>query len=159
NLGDIVGLVLLIIDRREDRDGGPRLPEELQLERLGILLVDVLLNLGRIVSGFDERPDPIHPSAVMPIPAAYAHAELVLHEGKTQRCAGFVVRASALDTRHFAPTVNLHFIQVRARRDESDRAALGACAEKGALRPAQDFDALEVEDEWIGSGGGDADHA
>src|SRR5690606_14535882 len=71
---------------------------------------------------------------------------------------GLVVRASALDALQLGPSVDLHLVQIRTGRNESYRAALGACTEERTLRSAKHLDALEIADQWIGRGGGHSDH-
>ena len=88
----------------------------------------------------------IDPTAVLAAPDADAKTERVIDDRAARRSAQLVALCAVLGVGEIAAQITRIGMEARIRRDEANRSAFGACAEQGALRPAQHLDALEVED-------------
>ena len=87
----------------------------------------------------------IDPAADVLIGADDAQGCDALHEGQIQHRIFGVVETTAVGAREHAFGVDIEVLQVRLVGHEFDRAAHGAGAIEGALRAAQDFDPVEIE--------------
>ena len=163
------------IDRRGQRDG--RRADG--VERRAVVLLDVLIveagldvqpvvrrevqgaaedrRVGRVAVGLAVvRILPaltVDPAAFFALQEADAEAQLAFDDRAADGHAGFVARIAVIDDAGPGASIDAVVGQARGRRDEADGAALRARAEQGALRTAQHFDALEVEDVGHGRAG------
>ncbi len=89
-------------------------------------------------------------TAVVAVLRRHAQPKHTVDDGNIQYAAGVVIAAAVLGVSAFNPRPAAIFMGIGLRRDEADRASLGACAVEGALRSAQNFDPIDVDQPRLG---------
>ena len=92
-------------------------------------------------------------AAIAAMPGADAEAEFVRHDRSAEGGTGLVTRVALVGVAGVDAGISAVLSETGFGRDEADRATLGARSEQGSLRPAQDFDPVEIE--HLGEGGAD----
>src|SRR5208283_5676618 len=138
---DIIGLAILVHKARGNGYVVVHGPLGGQAQGDRVLEIGVASHDGGGIVGIHA----VDPAAVTPVPDTAADSQDVVDNRFAGGNAGFVARRPPFRESDLAAGVQVRFVQARLGHDVAHGTTLGAGAEQGPLRAAQDFHPIQVK--------------